>query len=257
MGIETAILGAAALGGGASLFGASKAADAQKAAAAQAAQTQQAALDKQIELNAPFREGGLAAQNQLLTLLGLKPSGNVSGVSVNAADPNFGRYAGDFSMADYQADPGYAFRLDQGMKALQSSAAAKGLLSSGSTLKGITDYGQGLASQEYGNAYNRYQTNRANQLNPLMNLLGVGQTATGSNVAATGAAGQGIAQAQAAGGQAQAQGYANMGNAFNNALSTGLSAYNNYNSMNNLAAALRQSQYGNPVNVGSTTGYGI
>jgi hypothetical protein len=54
-----------------------------------------------------------------------------------------------------QADPGYQFRLDQGMQALQRSAAARGGLLSGGTLKGLTDYSQGQASQEFGNAWNR------------------------------------------------------------------------------------------------------
>lgn len=52
-------------------------------------------------------------------------------------------------------DPGYQFRASQGRKALEASAAAKGTLNTGGTLKGIVDYGQALASQEYGNVFNR------------------------------------------------------------------------------------------------------
>lgn len=54
-----------------------------------------------------------------------------------------------------QNDPGYQFRLNEGLKALQASAAARGVLNSGGTLKGIEDYGQNYASQEYGNVFNR------------------------------------------------------------------------------------------------------
>jgi hypothetical protein len=66
--------------------------------------------------------------------------------------------------------------MSEGMKALDRSAASRGGLLSGATLKGAQQYGQGLASQEYQNAFNRYQTNRANQLNPLQSLAGQGQT---------------------------------------------------------------------------------
>lgn len=71
-------------------------------------------------------------------------------------------------------DPGYQFRLQQGQQALEQSAAAKGLLHTGGTLKGLQDYGQNAASQEYANVYGRrlgeaqtaynqgFQTNQAN-----------------------------------------------------------------------------------------------
>ena len=52
-------------------------------------------------------------------------------------------------------EPGYQFRRDQGIKGLEASAAARGTLNTGGTLKGIVNYGQQLASQEYGNVYNR------------------------------------------------------------------------------------------------------
>jgi hypothetical protein len=137
-------------------------------------------------------------------------------------------------MEDFEADPGYGFRIKEGMKGLERSAAARGLLSSGSTLKGITDYSQGMASQEYGNAYNRYQTNRANQLNPLQSLMGSGQTAANTLTNAAGGLGQGLGQAAAAGGSARASAYMNTGNALTNALSTGASSYMNANMMNRM-----------------------
>jgi hypothetical protein len=91
----------------------------------------------------------------------------------------------NFTVADYQADPGYAFRLSEGIKALDRSASARGGLLSGGALKGITRYAQDAASQEYGNAYSRFNTNQTNTLsqentgyNRLAALAGVGQTAT-------------------------------------------------------------------------------
>jgi hypothetical protein len=89
--------------------------------------------------------------------------------------------------ATEQNDPGYQFRLDQGMKALQNSAAAKGDLLSGNTLAASTQYGQNYASNEYGNVYNRAMgefqnrfnidsANKARKFNDLAALSGVGQT---------------------------------------------------------------------------------
>lgn len=56
---------------------------------------------------------------------------------------------------DPASDPGYQFRLQQGTDALERSAAARGGLFSGQTGRDLTDYAQGLASQEYQNAYAR------------------------------------------------------------------------------------------------------
>lgn len=59
------------------------------------------------------------------------------------------------SVEDAFKEPGYQFRLQSGENALQHSAAAKGLLRTGGTLKDITEYGQNFASNEYGNVFNR------------------------------------------------------------------------------------------------------
>jgi hypothetical protein len=76
---------------------------------------------------------------------------------------------GDFKQptaADMQVDPGYQFRLDQGQKSLERSAAAKGVLRTGGTLKDVQNLGQKYASDEYGNVFSRaltgYNTNRGN-----------------------------------------------------------------------------------------------
>ena len=148
----------------------------------------------------------------------------VDQLRVDQASPDFGRYARDFSMQDFEQDPGYAFRMSEGLKALDRQAAARGGLISGSALKGAQRFGQALGSQEYGSAFDRYQINRANQLNPLMSITGYGQTSTNtlggygsnlaSNAANTMAAGS-AAQANALGaaGQARASGYVGQANA--------------------------------------------
>lgn len=74
-----------------------------------------------------------------------------------------------FSMpADFTTDPSYQFRLKQGENALQTGAAAKGLLSDTGTLQGLEDYAQNSASQEYQNAFARnFQTSQAQTQNQL------------------------------------------------------------------------------------------
>jgi hypothetical protein len=141
-------------------------------------------------------------------------------------------------MSQFQADPGYNFRMSEGMKGLERSAAARGGLLSGGTLKGIQRFGQDLASQEYSNAFNRYQTERNARLNPLQSLAGFGQTSTNQLGAAGQSMASGVGEALGAAGQARASGY--MGTA--NAISGGVGQYLNYQQGNNLLNALRQNR---------------
>lgn len=89
--------------------------------------------------------------------------------SMPAFDPGPAFSYKDFVRPDAQSvmdDPGFQFRIDQGRKALEASAAGKGILRSGGTLKDLLSYGQNFASQEYGRVYDRalqeYDTNRQN-----------------------------------------------------------------------------------------------
>ena len=225
MGIETAIIGSAVLGAGAGLYGSSKAAEAQENAAAQSAAVQREMFNKQVELQAPFREAGLTAQNRLLDYLGL---------SSNANAPGYGSLNQSFGMDQFTADPGYAFRLSEGMKGLNAQAAARGGLISGGALKAAQNYGQQAGSQEYQNAFNRYQTERAAKLNPLQSLMGAGQSGANTLTSAAGNLGQGLGQAAVAGGNAQAGNYLNQANTINNALNQGVSAYSQNQYLNNL-----------------------
>lgn len=158
-----------------------------------------------------------------------------------------------FGMSQFQQDPGYAFRLSEGQKALDRSAAARGGLISGAALKAAGRYGQDMASQEYQNAFNRYQIERNAQLAPLQSLAGVGQT-TAAQLGQTGAANAanvgnlitGAGAAQAAGQIGQA-----------NAITGGLGTYLNYSQGNALLNALRTPQTAgiNP-GYGTSAGYG-
>ena len=165
-----------------------------------AADIQRQMFDKQIELQEPFRQAGLSGQNRLLELLGIGGAPGAQG---------YGRYAtAEFTPNNFLAnqDPGYAFRMSEGMKALERSAAARGGLLSGANLKNTQRFGQDLASQEYQNAFNRYQTQRANTLNPYASLAGVAQTSAN-------ALGQAAGQYGANAGNIAMAGGANAGNA--------------------------------------------
>ena len=205
-----AIGAAAALGGGAiAASGAKKAGKIQAQAAQDANAAQERMFQKQMELQEPFRQGGMTAQNQILQLLGI-------GGDQNA--PGYGSMGRAFGAADFQQDPGYAFRQAEGMKALERSAAARGNLLSGSTMKGIQRFGQDLASQEYQNAFNRYQIERSAKLNPLQSLMGSGQSATNVMTGAAGQMGQNEAANLYGAGQARASGYIGQANALSSAL---------------------------------------
>jgi hypothetical protein len=143
-----------------------------------------------------------------------------------------------FGMDQFQADPGYAFRLKEGQKALDAQAAARGGLISGNALRAATSYGQEMGSQEYTNAFNRYQQERAARLQPLQSLAGVGQT-TAANLGAAGAANAGAMGNYLTGGAAAgAAGQVGAANAYSNAVGT----YLNYNQGNNLVTALTRNR---------------
>jgi hypothetical protein len=114
---------------------------------------------------------------------------------------------------------------------LENSAAARGGLLSGNTMRGITRYGQGLASDEYTNAFNRYQAERAARLNPLQSLAGMGQTNAANLANQAGTYGQAMAQNAAAMGNIRASGYMNTANALTNALGQGVNYYQNQQMM--------------------------
>jgi hypothetical protein len=216
-----AVAGATVVGA----YGANKAAKTQaqasrEASAAQAEsaqksiESQERMFERQVELQEPFRQVGVNALPDL--------------VAASYYDP--------FTIDKFQADPGYGFRLKEGLRALENSAAARGGLLSGNTMRGITRYGQGLASEEFGNAFNRYQTGFASRLNPLQALTGVGQTSSNTLTGAAGNLGAGMAStygnlgnALAANainaGNARASGYAGMANAFSSGIGQGLNYY--------------------------------
>jgi hypothetical protein len=112
-----------------------------------------AAQGKAQNVLSPYSETGLQAQQQLSQ-----------------------RLTEGFSPQDLENDPGYQFQLQQGNQALERSLAAQGMGQSGAALKAAQEYGQGLASQSYGDAYNRYLS----QNSQISDLAGQGLSASRS-----------------------------------------------------------------------------
>ena len=240
--------GAALLGGALASNAQGKAAQAQQQSAADQLALQKEMFNKQIELQAPFRQAGLTAENRLLDVLGL--SGNKSAAG-------YGSLTQNFTSSQLTSDPSYKFRLNEGLKSLDAQAAARGGLISGNALKAAQNYGQDAASQEYQNAYNRYQTNRANLLNPLQSLAGGAQSSANTLGNAAQNYATGGANALQYGGNAAASGYLGQANTWNQALNNVGSAYGNYANNNMLSNMMNNNQqqqqwYGTP-----TSGYGF
>lgn len=246
------------------------AADAQSQAAARTDATNRYIFDKQVELQAPFRNTGLQANNRLAYLLGLTDLVDESGVEWA---PNADLYSSDssyrnawdqfvvdhrakygvnpsaargsdaasvqsglasrlsgqnasgygslmrrFSMSDFEADPGYAFRMKEGLDAVESGAAARGGLLSGAAQKALQKYGQGLASEEYGRAYGRFTADQTNSFNRLKSMV---DTGTGASTQIGNAAqnfGSASAQTNASLGNALAAGSIGQANAWSNGI---------------------------------------
>ena len=209
-----AIVGSSILGSNA----ASDAASQQVGAAREASALSDAQFQQTRQDQMPFLQAGVRALGKLETASDYTP----------------------FGMDQFQADPGYAFRLKEGQKALDAQAAARGGLISGNALRAAVGYGQDMGSQEYQNAFNRYQSERASRLAPLQSLAGVGQT-TAANLGATGAANANTMGNYLTGGAAAgAAGTVGAANAY----TSGLGTYLNYNQGNNLVNALSRNRTG-------------
>lgn len=219
IGTAAALIGSALIGGVASAAASRRAANAQTSAANQANQTQWDMYNQNRTDMAPWRTAGEGALGQLT-------AGLAEG----------GRFNRDFTMDDFQKDPGYDFRMGEGVKAIERSRASRGNMYGGAAGKALLRYGQHYASGEYTNAFNRYMMQRNSQYNRLAGVSGTGQTATEQ------LGNQGVNFANNVGsnligaGNARASGYVGQANAFNSALGTGVNAWQQYMARNSPGA---------------------
>ena len=204
-------MAAAAISGGASLVGgimgsraAKKAAAQQADAIRQAAQIQERMYQQGRADLAPYRDIGYQSLKD-----------------ITAQQPFLTGKFEDYR--DQYLDPSMAFRLGIGEQTTQRAANVGGGALSGNTLRALQDYSQGLASTEYSNAFNRFQTERGNIYNTLANIAGMGQGAVNTGVQAGQATAQNLGQLTVGAGQAQAAG--TIGSA--NALASGFGGVGN------------------------------
>jgi hypothetical protein len=157
--VAAASAGGSILGGYLGGRGAEKAAQTQAATGRESIAQQRQMFDIQNEQQRPYREAGYSA---LSDISNMKPY-----------------LTKQFGQEDFQAgiDPSYNFRLQQGNLATTNLANQAGGLIGGNALQGLTNYGQGAASTEFQNAFNRFQTQRGNIYNTLAGIAGIGQTA--------------------------------------------------------------------------------
>lgn len=302
-GVTAAVVGGAAALGGAALSASAsrKAASAPKDAAAQQAQVQYDIYQGQRQDQAPWRNVGSNALNELAMRLGIGGSGAMSGSGMSLANaalvdttsgipmpnaelyssnpsyraawdkvlaghqaqfgtgytgnsdpsvldtqlrqelggeiskasqaqqqnPLYGSLLKNFTAQDFETDPGYQFRIGEGQKQIESSAAARGGLLSGAAAKALTKYNQNFASNEYGNVYNRFRANQGDVYNRLASLAGVGQQATNATQQAGQNYATGASNALQYGGTARASGYAGQANALGAGLGGFASAIGN------------------------------
>lgn len=125
-----------------------------------------------------------------------------------------GASTGTPDYSGFEASPGYQFRLSEGQKAIERSAAARGGLNSGATMKALERFAQGTASDEF----NRY-------VGGLQSMAGLGQNAQNATTAAGQQSSQNIINAYGNAGNARASSYANTGSAINSGINNVLSAY--------------------------------
>jgi hypothetical protein len=176
--------GIAAVGVVSGAVSAHNAASAQENAVNSANALSQSQYDQTRADNAPYRTEGYAALSRMSDLLGL---------SGNSGADGYGSLTKPFTGDSVTTDPGYQFGLKTGLTSAQNSAAAKGGLYSGATLKALTQYGNDYATTKFDDAFNRDQTTKNAVYNKLAGVSGTGQNATTQvdNAGATASANQG------------------------------------------------------------------
>lgn len=179
-----------------------------------------------------WADPGIAAWEQNLKDQALQQAKSQYAATPRERSGEFGDLLRDFSMADFEADPGYQFRMDEGMRGVEGGAAARGGLLSGAALKAIQKYGQGLASQEYGNAYQRFNADQTNKFNRLTGMIQSGQGSAQQIGNAAQNFGQQAGSNMIGAGNAQAAGIMGTTNALVGGLNQGVNAYQQNQLMN-------------------------
>lgn len=227
--VTALVVGGATLAGAAITSDATKsAADTQSDAANRAADIQNQQWQQTQANMKPYLQLGTSSISPLLKAMGYNASQNDDGTwsynGVDSSNPLMQRFSAP-TAAEAGASPGYQFTLQQGLKATQNSAAARGLGTSGAALKGASTYATGLADSTYNDVYNRalqtFNTNyksASDNVNRLTGLVGSGQNAAGGLGALGAQTTANIGNTITSGANAQAAGTIGSANALSGAL---------------------------------------
>lgn len=166
---------------------AKKAAGAQKKAQAKAAKEQKKMYEQSRKDMQPYMESGTLANTDLNMRMGL---------AGDASNKDYGFLMKRFNNQEFEKDPGYQFRMDEGNRGIAATQAARGGLLSGAAAKEASRYNQGFASNEYGQAYDRFNNDQAGQYNKLTGIKQDGQQAATSLLGVNSAHGNNMAEGQ-------------------------------------------------------------
>lgn len=184
--VATAIVGGSVVAGLSTAYAANKASSAQTAAAGKASDTALQMYNKTREDLSPYRAVGVDASNKL-------------GAQLNDLTAPI-----NLTQDWLESTPGYQFTRTQGLKAVQNSAAARGLGISGAALKGAANFATGLADNTYKTQFDVANTNKTNAFNRLKALVDTGENAAAQTGVLGEKAAYNTAQAQLGAGNAQA-----------------------------------------------------
>jgi hypothetical protein len=264
VGIGAAVAGTA---GAAISSSASKSAASTQADAANNAAGLQNEQWQQTQANLkPYMQLGSSSISPLLQAMGYNVTQNSDGTysynGTNASNPLQQTFSAP-TEAQAQSTPGYQFTLNQGLKSVQNSAAARGLGTSGAALKGASTYATGLADSTYNDVYNRalqtFNTNyssAANNVNRLSGIVGNGQNAAATNGSLGAAAAGNIGNTLTSGANATAAGTVGSANALTSGLNSIANGATTYALLNNNAGSSSSSSYG-AVNANNPSGYNV
>ena len=166
---------------------AGKAASAQKKAQAKASKEQKKMYEQSRKDMEPYMTSGTLANTDLNMRMGL---------AGDATNKDYGFLMKRFNNQEFEKDPGYQFRMDEGNRGIAATQAARGGLLSGAAAKEASRYNQGFASNEYGQAYNRFTNDQEGQYNKLSGIKASGQNAATSMLQVNQGQGDRMAQGQ-------------------------------------------------------------
>lgn len=207
--VAAAVIGTVAAAGIGAAASANAAGD-QESAAKNAQAIAQNQYQNNVSMESPYNQAGVNATGQLQYLEGL---GGAPGQAQSSASGGYGSLNAPFTAQTFQQmSPAYQFQLQQGQQGVRNQETGTGALS-GSALKDLTSYNQGMANTSFNTAFQQYQEQNTNTYNRLANIANLGQSAasmtaqTGTSLAGT------AAQAATNYGTAAAGGAVGVGNA--------------------------------------------